>query len=59
MISNRPYRTAMSAEGAISELQRNAGTQFDPRVVAAFVFALVERERVAPPAAPASSAPPA
>ena len=31
MISDRPYRTAMSVEGACSELRRNAGTQFDPR----------------------------
>jgi diguanylate cyclase (GGDEF)-like protein/PAS domain S-box-containing protein len=43
MISNRPYRTAMSREGAISELRRNAGTQFDSRVVAAFVAVLEER----------------
>ena len=40
MTSNRPYRTAMSAEGALSELRRCAGTQFDPAVVAAFVKAI-------------------
>ncbi len=34
MTSNRPYRRAMSAEQAICELQANAGSQFDPRVVA-------------------------
>ncbi|MDQ4129380.1 MAG: diguanylate cyclase [Actinomycetota bacterium] len=37
MTSNRHYRTAMSAEGALSELRRNAGAQFDPAVVEAFV----------------------
>jgi two-component system, cell cycle response regulator len=44
MTSNRPYRTAMSPEGAVSELRRNAGTQFDPRVVAAFISVLAERK---------------
>jgi diguanylate cyclase (GGDEF)-like protein/PAS domain S-box-containing protein len=45
MISNRPYRTAMSSEGAREELRRNAGTQFDPKVVDAFVTALVDRDQ--------------
>jgi diguanylate cyclase (GGDEF)-like protein len=36
MTSPRPYRTAMSAEGALEELRACAGTQFDPVVVAAF-----------------------
>jgi diguanylate cyclase (GGDEF)-like protein len=36
MTSARPYRTAMSAEGALDELRRCAGGQFDPIVVAAF-----------------------
>jgi diguanylate cyclase (GGDEF)-like protein/PAS domain S-box-containing protein len=40
MTSNRPYRTAMSFEGALSELHKNAGTQFDPKVVTAFVKAI-------------------
>ena len=34
MTSDRPYRRAMSAEQAICELRANAGSQFDPRVVA-------------------------
>ena len=37
MTSDRPYRKAMSAQQALAELERNAGTQFDPDVVAAFV----------------------
>jgi PAS domain S-box-containing protein len=37
MISNRPYRDAISAELAIDEIERCSGTQFDPVVVAAFL----------------------
>jgi len=40
MTSDRPYRTAMSTEGALSELHNCSGTQFDPVVLAAFVKAL-------------------
>ena len=40
MTSNRPYRTAMSVEGALSELHNCSGTQFDPAVVNAFVRAV-------------------
>jgi two-component system cell cycle response regulator len=43
MTTTRPYRTAMSPEVAIAELQRNAGTQFDPRVVDAFLTGLAQR----------------
>lgn len=37
MISDRVYRKALSHEAAISELKRNAGTQFDPLVVDIFI----------------------
>lgn len=42
MTSDRPYRKAMSREAALAELRRCAGTQFDPRVVEAFI-ALIEQ----------------
>ena len=35
MTSDRSYRKALPEEAAFAELQRNAGTQFDPRVVEA------------------------
>jgi diguanylate cyclase (GGDEF)-like protein len=43
MVHDRPYRSAISREEALAELERCAGTQFDPDVVTALV-ALVERE---------------
>jgi HD-GYP domain-containing protein (c-di-GMP phosphodiesterase class II) len=36
MTSDRPYRQAMSVDAALEELQRSAGTQFDPTIVEAF-----------------------
>jgi HD-GYP domain-containing protein (c-di-GMP phosphodiesterase class II) len=33
MTTDRPYRAARSAEEAVEELKRCAGTHFDPRVV--------------------------
>ena len=37
MTSVRPYRGALSLEQAIAELKRNSGTQFDPKLVEAFI----------------------
>lgn len=37
MISDRPYRKAMSPAEAIAELKRFSGTQFDPHVVEVFI----------------------
>lgn len=37
MTSDRPYRSAMSVEEAIREIQRGSRTQFDPTIITAFV----------------------
>ncbi|MGQ9546400.1 MAG: HD domain-containing phosphohydrolase [Dehalococcoidia bacterium] len=37
MISDRPYRSALSITEAIDEIRRCSGTQFDPSVVTAFL----------------------
>ncbi|MBN1423701.1 HD-GYP domain-containing protein [Candidatus Fermentibacteria bacterium] len=42
MTNDRPYRTAMSSEEALEELQRESGTQFDPDVVQALIDVLQE-----------------
>ena len=47
MTADRSYRKAMSAEVAIEELERCAGTQFDPRVVTAFRALEIQRAGLA------------
>ncbi|MBN1233417.1 MAG: HD domain-containing protein [Candidatus Coatesbacteria bacterium] len=37
MVSDRPYRKAMTSKEAIIELKKHSGTQFDPDVVKVFV----------------------
>lgn len=37
MTENRPYRKAMSEEEASAEIRRNAGIQFDPKIVKVFL----------------------
>jgi HD-GYP domain-containing protein (c-di-GMP phosphodiesterase class II) len=39
MTTDRPYRKGLTAEAARQEIIRCAGTQFDPRVVEAFIAA--------------------
>ncbi len=42
MTMDRPYRGAMATEEALEELRKRAGTQFDPKLVEAFVE-MIER----------------
>jgi HD-GYP domain-containing protein (c-di-GMP phosphodiesterase class II) len=39
MTTTRPYREAMAQTVAIAELVKNAGRQFDPRVIDALIAA--------------------
>ncbi len=43
MISGRPYKAAMSLRQSEHELRRCRGTQFDPRVVDAFINAVLKK----------------
>ena len=47
MRSDRPYRTHLSIENAVGELKKCRGTQFDPKVVDAFLRLLLPRRRSA------------
>ncbi|MBS3948049.1 MAG: PAS domain S-box protein [Dethiobacter sp.] len=44
MTSERPYRQALSEEEAISEIKKNAGTQFDPAIARVFVEKVLGKE---------------
>jgi HD-GYP domain-containing protein (c-di-GMP phosphodiesterase class II) len=43
MTTDRVYRSRLSHERAMAELERCAGTQFDPEVVSAFVELMNEQ----------------
>lgn len=47
MVSDRPYRKALTVACAVEELQNNAGTQFDPHLVEHFIH-LIEEGKVSP-----------
>jgi len=44
MTSDRPYRRALSREEALAEVERCAGTQFDPTIARAFLEVFGEAE---------------
>jgi two-component system cell cycle response regulator len=50
MISERPYSVAMRPARAMAEIERGAGSQFDPAVVAAFQAVVAAAERGVPTA---------
>jgi diguanylate cyclase (GGDEF)-like protein/PAS domain S-box-containing protein len=48
MLSNRPHRTALTAEAALAEIRGGAGTHFDPMIVEALLTAwAIESDQVA------------
>jgi two-component system, cell cycle response regulator len=47
MLDDRPYAAARNLESAVAELERCAGSQFDPQVVEAFAAVLAERREAA------------
>ena len=56
MTSDRPYRMGLEEEAARAELEAHAGTQFDPRVVEAFI-ALLDADDTPDVADPANPRP--
>ncbi|MDP9232059.1 MAG: HD-GYP domain-containing protein [Actinomycetota bacterium] len=44
MTSDRPYRSALSREEALAEVERCAGTQFDPKIARIFLEVFGETE---------------
>ena len=51
MTSDRPYRSALTHEEALAEIERCAGTQFDPKIARVFLEAFGETEAELPRAA--------
>jgi diguanylate cyclase (GGDEF)-like protein len=58
MVSDRPYRGALSVEAALRELRENAGSQFDPEVVSCLIEALGQPQGEGPKAPADAAAPP-
>lgn len=44
MVTDRPYRKALSKKVAIAEIKKNAGTQFDPNIAKFFVETILKQE---------------
>ena len=47
MVSDRPYRPALSIDAAVEELKKNAGIQFDPSMLEKFVHSVKTQKFVA------------
>src|SRR3989339_175352 len=46
MTSDRPYRKALPKESAIKELKKGSGSQFDPKIVDAFLRVLEQHKEI-------------
>ena len=44
MVQGRPYRSSLSVDAALDELVKHSGSQFDPKVVTAFVSLASEKK---------------
>ena len=44
LIIGRPYRDRFSLKGAFDEIAKNSGTQFDPKVVEAFLKVIRQKD---------------
>ena len=44
MIADRPYRKALKQEDAVSEIKRQSGSQFNPKIVTALLQSLNKEE---------------
>ena len=44
MITRRPYRKKVDVKSAVSEIQKNSGTQFDPRAINVFSEVIKDEE---------------
>jgi HD-GYP domain-containing protein (c-di-GMP phosphodiesterase class II) len=53
MTSDRPYRQALTREQALAEVERCAGTQFDPEIARIFLEVFGREEKRDLPAAAA------
>ncbi|MHB8967728.1 MAG: bifunctional diguanylate cyclase/phosphohydrolase [Thermoleophilia bacterium] len=51
MVSDRPYRKALTTHEAVAELRKGAGTQFDPNLVELFVESISPEQDVSLPEA--------